>query len=93
MIVNELAMSKSKFCARHMAQKSLTLLQRRRISKQRKQAGHDRPQTDQHDQQFEKLRQPRVGTEFIDDPKQDRTDDDNNQDSNYEREHGDLPSL
>jgi hypothetical protein len=70
-----------------LAQKSFMPLWERRISEQRKQPVHDRRQTYQHHEQLEKLRQPRVGSELIDDPKQDRAEDDCDKDSDYQRYH------
>lgn len=68
-------------------------LRNRGRSQQRKHPGHDRPQTDQHHQQLEKLRQPPFGSELIDDPEQDRANDDGNQDANCECEHDGLPPI
>jgi hypothetical protein len=69
------------------------LSQKRGIAEQRKQAAYDRTQTDQNDEELEKLCEPRVGTESVDDPEQYCPEYDCNEDSNYERKHDGLAIL
>lgn len=59
-------------------------------SRQWQDALKDRPQTDQNDEQFEKLLQATVIRELVDGPKTNGTDDDDDQNGNQDRKH-DIP--
>jgi hypothetical protein len=63
------------------------------VAEQGKQAVYDRTQTDQNDEELEKLCEPRVGTESVDGPEQYCPEYDCNEDSNYERNHDGLAIL
>src|SRR5208282_5184346 len=63
------------------------------IAEQGKQAVHDRTQTDQNDEELEKLCKPRVGRESVDDQEQYCSEYDCNENSNYKRNHDGLAIL
>ena len=66
--------------------------QDRRIAEHRKQAAYDRTQANQHDEEFEKLCESPIRTKSVDDPEQNRPDDDGDKNANCERNH-DGPAL
>ena len=58
-----------------------------------KQAAYNRGQTDQDDEELEKLSEPPFGTESVDGPEQNSPDDDCNKNADYERNHHGLALL
>src|ERR1700732_3931434 len=59
-------------------------------SRQRQHALEDRPQTDQNNEQFEKLLQATVIRKLVDGPKTNGADDDDDQNGDQDRKH-DIP--
>jgi hypothetical protein len=55
--------------------KCRSLSQQRWITEHRKQGAYDRAQANKHDEEFEKLCEAPIGTESVDDPEQNRPDD------------------
>jgi hypothetical protein len=56
-------------------------------------AVHDCPETDQDDEQLEKLGEPRIGTKLVDGPEQYGANDDDDENTYDERNHDGLLSL